>query len=149
MYDYLAQRAQTDPASFLVNWVQFDLAGKEASENVWDLLYDYCDCYKKGRLSKIQNDPVTDLLAEVAFGSYAYPMGPRFLLEIASHGGSFLGWVLRKRRYTQVLIDAPAVSRITGTLEHFRVMMGGMVIDCGPTLTLVPAAAESPKESKL
>ena len=51
MFKELNQLYINNPQKFHKEWIEFDLEGKEAKENIWGLLYDYSAYYGNSFLS--------------------------------------------------------------------------------------------------
>ena len=122
---------------FAKEWVWFDLEGKNAFENTWDLLYDYCDYYGIGSLIEIERSFAQQLLDEVEYSAYSFPMGPKFYLDFGATPKALRGKPEGILHNDRILIDTTTIQQIRGTLDHFVVIMQEAVLDCGPDLIFI------------
>jgi hypothetical protein len=139
----LNERYFKDPTSFYSKWVRFELIGDEASQNVRDLLNDYCDFYGHGYLSDVR--PVTQRLSDDYHGdSFAYPMGKVFVLNHHVNPGRWW-WRythIMSGRTIRLIIASKEVERIEGDLMSFTIQTKGFLMKCGQDLEIIPLASK-------
>ena len=132
----LTKLCRDDPYAFVREWVEFDLRGREAQENAWDLLYDYCVLSRIGYLTDMRSE-MHAIIADYAGDSYTYPMGRVFALRVL--GGQSLASLLHLRpRPTLTLeIDTGQIISAAGTLEDFRLQFRHCAFQCSRHLSIV------------
>ena len=137
-FQQLTKLCREDPDTFFREWVEFDLRGREAQENAWDLLYDYCALSRIGYLADMRSE-VHAVLADYAGDSYTYPMGRVFALRVsASHTlASLLHLRPRPRPKLTLEIQTSQIERAFGTLEDFRIQFRHCTFLCGRLLSIV------------
>lgn len=84
----------------------------EATENVWDLLYDYCNFYEIGYLSEIR-DIDHKIFDDFMGDTVKFPMGESFLLNIYSKKRFMV-----KSNEVNIQINAKDVLRLIGCLKN-------------------------------
>lgn len=79
MYNFLKSKYENQKK--LDDWVNFEIIEKEAQENLWELLYDYCLYYGHSYLSNTRDESskITDDM--IGISSFSYPMGKVFSLN--------------------------------------------------------------------
>lgn len=118
MYDYLLKKYYEDKNLFLKQWHDFILSGKKASENIWDLLYDYCHYNKFGEIIDMRDhiDKMLDL------NSYNYPQGKKFVLKFNEDKNKWWDFFKKKKENNvNIIVDINKVNIISGTLTDFKV----------------------------
>jgi len=139
IFDELNKKYLDNPDDFNPNWVEFDLKDKEASENVWDLLYDYCTLYWYAFLSgSYELDLSEKLEADYNLELYRYPMGKVFNLN---HFVKPKKWWWKytykmKWRVIQVTINTDTVTHIKWNLKEFTIYMWNFKIIFGEKLSI-------------
>lgn len=106
----------------------------EATENVWDLLYDYCNFHEIGYLSEIRD---IDHKTFDDFMGYTvkFPMGESFLLNIYSKKRFMV-----KSNEVNIQINAKDVLRLIGCLKKFIVVGRNLNLYCGENLQIAPSS---------
>jgi hypothetical protein len=134
-FQQLAKFYQEDPDTFHREWVEFNLKGREAQDNAWDLLYDYCSLSRIGYLEDMRSE-VQAFVADYVGDSYTYPMGRVFALRVfAGHTvASFLH--LRSRPTLTLEIQTSQIVSAIGTLEDFRLQFRHCTFQCGKFLSI-------------
>lgn len=139
MFKALTEFYITDPENFPADWVEFDLMGLEASENIWDLLYDYSCIYGYTSVVDLRDtsDPLSIYLAD---DDYQYPMGKVFGFN---HFGKSQKWWRNYSnkmdgRTLQVIINTQKINRIKGTLKAFIVEFDHYMMFCGKYIAIKP-----------
>jgi len=133
---YLNKLCQEDPTTFFQEWVEFDLRGREAQENAWDLLHDYCSFSRVGCLVDIRSE-VCGIFSDYVGDSYAYPMGRVFALRVqASHSVTSM-LRFNPRPSVTLEIDTSQIVSASGMLEEFRLEFRHCYFQCGPRLAVV------------
>ncbi|WP_044302344.1 hypothetical protein [Rhodopirellula sallentina] len=127
---FLRNLAATDPDGFDRDWVQIHLEGDEASNNVWDLLYDYCNLSSAASLIDIRNNEQRDI-DNFMNNSYTHPMGKVFAIEAMGPKRWF-----KRQAGVRVIINAERVSAVHGTLSNFTFVSDGVRIHCSKNLTV-------------
>lgn len=119
MFDYLEKQFEDDPIRFYSEIINFDLKEEEATENVWDLLYDYCFYYGCGYLADIRSD-LGKTFADYVGNSYTYPMGKAFTLNLCKPPTTFLDKFLNrsKKQVQTIPIYVKEAKRIVGNLKE-------------------------------
>jgi hypothetical protein len=139
IYNYLRKQYDEDPVNFHTNWVAFNITGKEAAQEVWDILSDYCKYYGYAYLSDLR-DFMKEQTDDHNGDSYKYPMGQVFALN---HFVQPARWWWR---YTQkmngrtlsLVIVAKTVQRLVGDLANFTIYTNEYRLNCGPNLGIYP-----------
>jgi hypothetical protein len=139
VYEFLRMQHEKDPVNFHINWAAFDITGDEAVQEVWDLLYDYCNYYGYGYLSDLRNF-AQQLTDEPVGDSHKYPMGQVFALN---HFVKPVRWwwkYTRKMngRTVSVIIVAKNVYRLVGDLTNFTVYAKEFRMNCGVSFGIYP-----------
>jgi hypothetical protein len=135
-FQQLTKLCREDSDKFFREWVEFDLRGREAQENAWDLLYDYCVLSRVGYLTDARS-AVHAILADYADDSYTYPMGRVFALRVlAGHTVASL-LHLRPRPTLTLEIDTSQIVSAVGTLDDFRIQFRHCAFQCSRLLSIV------------
>jgi len=132
MFNALNKIFLDNPDYFNSYWVDFDLKDKEASENTWDLIYDYCHFYGNASLSD-DRDFSEKLKADYERESINYPMGRVFTLNLFLKSRN-CWWTFspkRRERIIQVIINTDKVNHLKGNLKEFIVYADDWNLICG------------------
>ena len=131
MCQFLIDQFEIDAASFAASYVEFDLTGNSAQENVWDAVYDFCCLYGCGWTSDTR-DTTSAVIDSYMGNTFTYPQGRTFLFVVAPRSRGWLARILSRwpKPLASIVIECDKVSRIAGTLSHFKLLMGDMEIDC-------------------
>jgi hypothetical protein len=129
-FQYLTHACKRDPQAFCREWVEFDLRDREAQDNAWDLLYDYCALYRIGYLMDMRSK-LQVVIEDIVGDSYTYPMGRIFGLRIL--GGYTLASLLQRKSRPMVtlIIDTSQVVSASGTLDNFQLQFRHCTFHCG------------------
>lgn len=168
MYERLKSMHDEDDRKFFGKWVMFDYSGKEAAGVVSRLLYDYClfygHCHLKnffhpdqwdttsiGGLFQRQHDAIMDDLLGSRPWFFPYPAGPGLELvhTVQPRKWWWRYWPTKmKDRRLSMVIWAPEVTRLYGTLNDFWITSKGAMIHCAEDLAVFPhpLAGESVSE---
>jgi len=134
VYDFLKSLYESDRELFLRQWVRFELAGENAQNNIWHLLYDYCLCYGHALLSDPRSDHkqmMDDLMGNT---TQSLPTGNIFSLLIRTKPYKF---TLKKAPKVRILIDAEKAVKIVGQLSNFAIYFeNNSVISCSDNITV-------------
>lgn len=144
MFNTLNKKYLDNPDKFKSEWIEFDLKGKEASENVWDLLYNYCHFYGHAFLSD-SRDFSEKLIADYEGELYSYPMGKVFAIN---HFIKFVKWWWKfthkvNRKTTRVIIDSMKVNCLKGNLKEFEVYFDNYKLLCDKNRKILRSAIVS------
>jgi len=128
-FKYLTELSKQDPEAFYREWVEFDYRDQEARDNVWSLLYSYCDFRQIGYLIDFRSE-IASIIADYAGDSHANPMGQVFGLRVRTEHtlASFLR--LRQRPMVTIVVDTSQVMRAYGTLAEFSIEFRHWTFDC-------------------
>lgn len=137
MQKWLEAKHDANPASFREEWVKFDLRGKEASENAWDLLYDWCSLRGYSYLSDTRSE-VEQLVSGWSANSFQYPMGRSFSLNHRVFEQRSWWRVFSRPSYRTVAvhIDIDEVTQLIGTLDRFVVLGSRIALICDHDLQI-------------
>ena len=143
MVTILEAEYSKDPIRFFREWVEFDMEGSEARQEVWYLLYDYCHLYGHTRLTDLRADPeIARLVGDLLSPGYNVdpPMGRVFALEHPSQRRKRWLWLGRQERQgtLRVIIDTALVTRLVGSLREFEVFTQGMRLQFGESVAVLP-----------
>lgn len=166
-YQTLKRYHDHDRERFHQEWVRLDLAGDDASENVWMLLRAYCACLDCGRLSAALDtlERITwdrhygrSLVGEAALepvwsewtrddhSPWTQPMGKVFALDhIAQPAGWCWPWT--PRRTVRIIVVATNVFRLLGELSQFEVFSTDFTLRCATPLEVLPPGLASKAEN--
>lgn len=139
MYNTLKNKYDENQEIFFSDWVSFDLIGKDAQENIWDLLYDYCNYYGHSYLSDPRSE-ISKIVDEFVGDSLLYPMGKVFLLNhlVKPHKWYWKYIFKMRNRHIKILISVDKVSRITGNLTQFKIALdNGTILNCGRDILIL------------
>lgn len=136
IYAYLCRLQQENPQKFTKEWVEFNLSNEDASENVVDLLYDYCYLHGQSYLSEVREDQGGYPSMHIA--SDDPPISKIFALN---------HWIQPRRwwrrflkpnggREISIFIDREVVFRLMGTLDNFALLGDRMCIRCARHISL-------------
>lgn len=140
VYEVLNKKYIDDPDDFKSAWVEFDLKGKEASKNTWDLLYDYCHYFGYAFLSDLR-DYSEKMSADFKGELFSEPMGKVFALNHLMKPTKWWWKYIHKMkgRNVRVVINTEKVKRIQGNLEKFIIYTDNCEITCSQSIfTLMP-----------
>lgn len=139
MFNVLKAKYDKDPERFYSEWVKFDIVGDEASQNVWDLLYDYCDYHRYAYLSDLR-DPVKKIVDDYEGNSYTFPMGRVFVLEHFVKPARWWWKYTHKMssRTIRLIIPSENVCRLVGDLINFVIFTKGSMMRCGHDFDIFP-----------
>jgi hypothetical protein len=143
MYEFLEAQHGENPTRFQAEWVEFDLVGRNASDDVWDLLDDY-GCFHG---SSHVHDPRPEgqqLMSELLGDCRSFPMGRVFAFNHDVKSRGFLNGFLLKRhcRTTTVVINTASVSRLRGNPARFEVLTDQFRMYCDGNVTLIPSTPQ-------
>lgn len=139
MCEFLKAQYEENPSRFEAEWAEFDLKGRDASANVWDLLYDYGCSYGSSYVCDLRSQDQR-LVSEWLGDCLAFPMGKVFAFNHDVKSRGFLnGFLLRRNRTATVVIDTDRVSRLRGNLSRCEVLTGHIDMRCDGNLTLIPS----------
>ena len=79
-YEYLVSQFKSNQQDFISDWLSFNLNGKEARENIFDLLWDYGEYCGNCFLRDIRSNE-QKLLDDYSVQSLTYPIGCSFIVE--------------------------------------------------------------------
>ena len=151
MYQKLFSEFTIDKNKFMSDWVHFDLQNDEASENVWDLLYDYCNYYGLAYLRDFRdfNDKLMD---DVMGDSFNYPMGDIFELCIPFRYKKpmtkfFSFFPFNKKSEIILLINANEVYKLIGELKNFIIYTNNFILKCDNEIKIVPIKKKLKKKA--
>jgi hypothetical protein len=140
-FNHLARLHSEDEEAFVEQWVYFHLKDEDAQRNAWDLLSDYCEICRVGRLADLRTSGewIRDSLSGE---SYSYPMGKVFAIQfLCRHTvASFLHLVPRPS--VTIEVDVSQVVVAYGTLDDFRLVFDSYVLKCNQALTILLTGAE-------
>lgn len=141
MRSYLEELYIKNPKDFYSVWAYFSMCEKDARENVWELLNDYCLYYGNAYLSDIRTVP-EKLMYEHEGDPYLYPMGEAFILNhiVPTHK-----WWLRyinkmADRIIKIKIEIDNISHIEGDLSNFIIYTKHINLKCGSDIEIMPHA---------
>ena len=131
MYHFLETEYSKNPEVFHKEWVCFDLFGNDASENVWDLLYDYCYYYGITIVRDLR-DFTTKLEESYEGLDYNYPMGKIFVLDcyIKPLNRSRKSIFNKIRPNVSILVNCNNTERLTGELRDFIIFSRDFIVRC-------------------
>lgn len=138
MYGVLNEKFRNSPETFNTEWGSFTLKDKEAFENVWELLYDYCNIYGYSFLSDSRE--FSEILeADYKGESGTYPMGRCFTLNHLVKPNRWWWRFLHNMtgRIIQVQINTSKVRRIMGNLQEFEIHFAGHKLVCGKKMEVL------------
>jgi hypothetical protein len=139
MFTALKSKYRQNPEHFNKDWVCFDLVDKDASENVTDLLLDWCRLYGAGYLSD-SRDFVQKMTDDYSGNSLAYPLGAEFVFNAMLRPKTF-GWG-RLLKYSgqnfRLLIRIGNVYRLKGDLSQFILISKNFSVKIGNDITILP-----------
>lgn len=140
IYDFLKGKYNLDHESFICDWVNFDFNQKEATINIWDLLYDYCFYYDYALLKDIRGDHQQMIDELNGDTSYHLPMGNIFALTVKAKYNYFnLKTAFKNSSQTNILINANKITRIVGRLVWFDIYYdNGSAIHCHDNISVRP-----------
>lgn len=153
MYQKLLSEFTVDKNKFISDWVHFDLQNDEASENVWDLLYDYCNYYGFAYLRDIRG--FSDRLMDDVKGfSFKFPMGDIFELFIPFKYKKDKTKIISlfcfsKRSGVVILINKNEVYRLIGHLTKFTIIANNFILKCDDEIRIIPIEKKSAKRHAL
>jgi len=135
-FHYLTQACKRDAQAFCREWVEFDLRDREAQDNAWDILYDYCALYGIGFLVDMRSE-IQAIVSDYAGDSYTYPMGRFFGLRVL--GAHTLASLLhlRPRPMLTLTIDTSQIVSASGTLEEFQLRFRHCTFHCSRHFSIV------------
>lgn len=139
VYEELNKIYFRDPDNFKTEWIEFDLKGKKASENIWDLLYDYCHFFGFAFLTDLRDYP-EKFTADYKGELYSYPMGRVFALNHFMKSAK-MWWKFNNKnigRTVRVIIDINKVNRLQGSLSEFIVTTNNYKLFCGINFEIHP-----------
>ena len=144
-FQYLSNLCRQNPEAFFSEWVEFNLRGREAQDNAWDLLYDYCHVSGIGYLADLRTKD--DALMANFFGdTFTYPMGRVFALKLLGKHtiASRLG--IKPRTTVTLKINTFDIVAAYGTIEDFRLQFHLSKLHCGKLFRIEPVTttAEPP-----
>lgn len=115
--DLLVQIKTGNEERFYVNWVSFDMDKAEASDNVWELLYDYSALTGNCAVRSIRDDQT--FVRGVDPNTFGYSMGRLVALDIFAPRNQFSRWLFGPKRMSTLMLDSDKVTKIQGTLDDF------------------------------
>lgn len=133
---YLNKLYREDSYAFVRDWVVFDLTGRKAQENAWDLLWDYCALSRVGYLVDTRSD-ASSILSDFSGESYMYPMGRVFSLRCKAAHTVLSLFHLRSRPMITLEINTCHIVRAFGTLEDFELQLHHCTFQCSRLLNVV------------
>lgn len=138
-YKILERQYKDDPQSFVSDYVHFELLDKDAINNVWDLLYDYCHYLGYAFLTDIRSF-TSKLKNDYEGDSYTFPMGKIFALDhfVKSYCWWWRFMSKKKGRTVRLIISADYVTRIVGTLDNFLLYTNNFVVRCNHEFQISP-----------
>lgn len=132
---HLEQLYVNNPDLFLQEWVNFDFQDKEAAENAWDLIYDYCCYYDSGASLIDVRETVERTMASFDFEgeSLVYPMGKIFAIDFVIPQRTIWRQFFKqsKRQHMRIIINSSLIKRVTGSLKEFSIFLPGLEIYFG------------------
>lgn len=131
----LTKICRDDPETFVREWVEFDLRGREAQENAWDLLYDYCVLSQIGYLTNMRSK-MDSIIADFAGDSYTHPMGRVFGMRVIGRQTWASLLQIKPRPTITIEIDTDHIVSAAGTLDDFRLQLRHCVFRCGKYLSI-------------
>lgn len=139
MFKLVKNKFADDQSKFATDWYYFELHGKDAQEEAWDLLYDFCHYHGYSYLSDIR-DISTKVIADYNGELYSYPMGSIFSLNHFVKPYKWWWYFTRhmKGRNIRVTIDTSKIKRISGSLTEFIIIFDNYRITCGHNLEISP-----------
>lgn len=147
IYQALKAKYAEDPDQFHEDWVHFDLVGRDASDNVWDLLYDYCHYYGCGYLSDLR-DFSQQLMDQYFSDPLRYPMGKVFSFNHFVPPRKWWWKYVRRTtgRMLRLVIVTEHVRRLTGELTDFVVQTTSHLIRCAGDMNILPLLSQERSE---
>ncbi|HWP96470.1 MAG TPA: hypothetical protein VN426_06440 [Syntrophomonadaceae bacterium] len=115
--DLLANKKRSNEERFYIDWVSFDMDKAEASDNVWELLYDYSVLTRNSAVRSIRDDQT--FAHGVDPDTYGYSMGRLIALDFMAQKSRIARWLLGQKRMGTLMIDSDKVTKIQGTLDDF------------------------------
>lgn len=137
MFEALNGMCTKNPECFVEEWVRFDFRGADASENAWDLLWDFCHFYGYAFLSDLRDTP-NRLAADLENDSYLYPMGRIFALDHVVRPGRWWWRFAHKMvgRKVTLLINTARVRQLSGSLAEFELNSDSFRLFCGKDILI-------------
>jgi len=119
IYNLLNNDFLANPENFINNWVEFDLKGKEASENIKNLLEDHYYLYWYGYLE-------------------SYPRWTVFTINYFVRPAKWWWKYINKMKWKeiQITIDPNTVTNIKWNLKEFTIYMWNFKIIFGEKLSI-------------
>lgn len=134
IYDGLLREYSADPIQFRSRYAAICLRDKSARQNIWDVLYDYCDLTSNATLSDTRS-PDQSLNHALTGDWYTQPMGKVFCLNFH----------VRKTWWSStqltIPIDCEAVESIDGKLSNLTITLSWGRLCLGQTLQVIPRSA--------
>ncbi|HWP97078.1 MAG TPA: hypothetical protein VN426_09520 [Syntrophomonadaceae bacterium] len=116
--DLLQEKKNKDEEGFYNHWVSFEMDKDEASDNVWELLYDYSHLTRNSVVRDVREDE--SIGSSLGCNTFRYPMARVFALDLMAYKRPFSKWLFgHKRCKSTFLIDSDKVASIKGTLDDF------------------------------
>ncbi|SDO14954.1 hypothetical protein SAMN04487897_1099 [Paenibacillus sp. yr247] len=134
----LNKKCRENRDDFIKNYAMFDLSGEEASDNLWDLVYDYCAYHGSGYTSDARNF-VEQLGDDYMGDNYLYPQGKVFYLDHYAAPYN-LRWKLLRRKKGKIIrtvIDARNVVRVVGSIDEFSIIYKDKIVKCGEIFEVI------------
>ncbi|CAD0002307.1 hypothetical protein [Flavobacterium salmonis] len=111
-------RNKENALEFLNSWMKFDIEGKEAKENAWNLLNDYC---REKDYTYLKDNRSFDeqLRADCLGNSYTYyPLSKKFsLIYHIPERKNWFGKIIQFSSEIEILIDTDKITRIEGEFK--------------------------------
>lgn len=133
----LSQEYFANPDLFQTEWSEFNLEGKEAQDNAWELLYDYCRFSGNGYLSDLR-DFHMELIGDYMGDAYINPMGRVYSLNFRVRPCNWWFKLLHALNWpiVRIVVDSCKVKSIKGSLKDFEINFGSHKIVCNENIQI-------------
>lgn len=143
-YQALRNELKSNPKNFVSEWVEFDIQGSSALENVSDLIFDYC-CFRGNafvrRIDLRSPEEQLSSLLGYDMEDFNFPMGKVFSLNVVavSPRWSWQRLLTRKNKFVRIIVNVDNVARLVGRLDDFMVVGKDYSLICRKDILVVPS----------
>lgn len=121
--ELLTNKKNINEKHFYLDWVSFHLEDMEASDNIWELLYDYSVFTRNCGIRSIR-DAQTFVRGKDP-NTYGYSMGRLIAVDIYAQKSKLARKLFGQKRLGTLMIDSDKVTKIQGTLDDFIMVYDG------------------------